>query len=249
MLKCVEGIVVSEIDYKESSKIINVFTKEDGIIGIIAQGSKKLKTNYSGIAKLSYGYFHINYKENGLSKLIDFDYINTFKNIKRDIFKMSYSSYLCELVTQVYKHEMNKDIYNLYIASLIKIDEGFDYRIITNILELKLLDYLGIRPVIDCCVNCGNTSDIVTISSYKGGYLCKNCYHNEKIVNTKVIKLIRMFYYVDISKITKLEISDTIAKEINDFVDDYYDRYAGLYLKSKTFLDKLNQTGGLNDKF
>lgn len=46
-----------------------------------------------------------------------------------------------------------------------------------------------------------------------------------------------MLYYVDISKITKLDISDNIIKEINDFIEDYYDRYSGIYLKSKTLLD------------
>ena len=48
-----------------------------------------------------------------------------------------------------------------------------------------------------------------------------------------------MFYYVDISKISKLDISDNIKKELNNFIDDYYDRYSGLYLKSKEFLKNL----------
>ena len=241
MIKDIIGIVISEVDYKESSKVINVFTKDEGIIGIMAHGCKKVKSNYFGISKLSYGVFHINYHENRLSTLIDFDYINSFKNIKNDIFKVSYASYLTELVTQVYKHENNYNIYDLFIASLIKIEEGFDYQIITNILELKLLGFLGIKPVIDKCVSCGSKADIVTISSYKGGYLCKNCYHDEKIVNTKVIQLIRMFTLVDISKISKLDISENVKKEINEFIDDYYDRYSGLYLKSKNFIDKLKK--------
>ena len=52
-----------------------------------------------------------------------------------------------------------------------------------------------------------------------------------------------MFYYVDIGKITKLDISDRVKYEINTFIDDYYDRYAGLYLKSKNFLKNLNKLG------
>ena len=111
--------------------------------------------------------------------------------------------------------------------------------VISNILELKLLDYLGIKPIIDRCCICGNINDIVTISSYKGGYLCKNCLDNDVIVNIKTIKLIRMFYYLDIAKISKLDISNNIKLEINRFLDLYYDRYSGLYLKSKDFLKKL----------
>ena len=240
MIKKVEGIIIGEVPYHETSKIINVLTKEDGLIGIVAKGAMRPKCPYMGLtSKLTYGYFHINYRDN-LSSLIEVDLINSFKNIKKDLIKMSYSIYLTDLVNQVYKHEQNKEIYSNYIASLIKINEGFDPLVITNILELKMLDYLGIRPCIDKCVSCHNTSDIVTISSYRGGYLCKNCLNNEKTVNIKTIKLLRMFYYVDISKIEKLEISENIKKELNLFIDDYYDRYSGLYLKSKNFLNKIS---------
>ena len=71
MVKKFEGIVISDIDYKESSKIINVLTKDDGIVGIIARGTKRVKSNLSSVStKLTYGYFHVNYKENNLFKFI-----------------------------------------------------------------------------------------------------------------------------------------------------------------------------------
>ncbi len=242
MIKKIEGIVVSEIDYKESSKIINVLTPEYGVIGFIARGTKQVKSKLAGVSsKLTYGYFHVNYRGNGLSNLIEVDIINKFKNIRKDINLMSYSLYLLELAEKVYKHDNDKEIYDMLIASLNKIEEGYDYKVISEIFELKMLDFLGIRPVIDECVNCGNKSDIVTISSYRGGYLCKNCCHGEAIVNIKTIKLLRMFYYVDISKIEKLEVADNIKQELSLFINDYYDRYTGLYLKSREFLENLEK--------
>ena len=242
MIKKVEGIVVSEVDYKESSKIINVLTSDSGVIGIIARGTKQVKNKLSGVtSKLTYGYFHVNYKENGLSTLIEVDVIDMFKNIRKDINLMSYSIYLLELSDRVYKHDNDNLIYDMLIASLKKIDEGYDYKVISNIFELKMLDFLGIRPVIDECVNCGNKLDIVTISSYRGGYLCKNCAKGEVIVNIKTIKLLRMFYYVDISKITKLEVSDNVKEELSKFIYDYYDRYSCIYLKSRDFLQNLEK--------
>lgn len=242
MLEKLEGVVISEVDYKESSKIINILTKERGIIGAIARGTKRVKSNLSNVSsKLSYGYFHLKYKENGLSTLIEVDTINNFKNIRKNIYTMSYAMYLLELSERVYRHEENSEIYNLLIASLTKIDEGYDYKVISNIYELKMLEFLGIKPVLDNCVSCGSKLDIVTISSYKGGYLCKNCLHNETVVDIKTIKLLRMFYYVDISKITKLDISENIKEEISSFIYDYYDRYSGIYLKSREFLKNLDK--------
>ena len=242
----VKGIIISETPYSETSKIINVITKEYGILGIIAKGAKSLKSKLRSVStKLTYGYFHIYYKEKGLSTLVSVDVINNLKNIKTDITNMSYVCYILELVNQVMKHEYNEEIFNLLEASILKINEKFDAGIITNILELKMLDYLGVRPIIDECVVCGNKTDIVTISGDRGGYICKNCIQNEYIVSDKAIKLIRMFYYVDISKISKLSISSKVKYEIDMFVNSYYDRYTGLYLKSKKFVNdikKLNIT-------
>ena len=242
MIRKFEGIVISEIDYKESSKIINVLTAEDGIKGFIARGTKQVKNKLSGVtSKLTYGIFHVNYRENGLSSLIEVDIINNFKNIRRDIDLMSYSLYLLELADKVYKHDNDNNVYRLLIDSLIKIDEGYDYQIITDIFELKMLEFLGIKPVVDECVNCGSKHDIITISSYRGGYLCKNCLHGEVITNINTVKYLRMFYYVDISKISKLEIGDNIKTELSNFINDYYDRYSGIYLKSREFLQNLER--------
>ncbi len=242
MLEKIEGIILNERAYGESSKIINVLTKKYGIIGMIAKGARTLKSELRSVSsKLTYGNFNVYYKEGKLSTLSSVDVIDNFKNIKKDIHKISYAAFLLELAEQVYKQKNDEDIYNLLISGLLKINENFDPLVITNIIELKYLDYLGVMPIIDRCCVCGNTSSIATLSSYKGGYLCNNCRTDEKIVSDKTIKLIRMFYYVDISKISKLDVSDITKKEINHFLDDYYDRYTGLYLKSKVLISNLSK--------
>lgn len=237
MYKKIEGIVISEYPFEESSKTIKIFTR-DGIVSVIAKGAKKLKSPFFSVtSKLSYGVFDVVYKENGLSKLVDADILNDYRNIKKDIVKTSYATYVTELITKVYKHEGNSGIFDLYVQSLDKIGEGYDPLVIADILRLKLLDYLGIKPIIDRCVECGNTTDIATISSYYGGYICKHCLRNEKIVSVKTISLVRGLYYVDISKIKKLDIDNETRKELDEFIDDYYERYSGIYLKSKIFLE------------
>lgn len=240
MNEIVEGIVLTEKDYGETSKILNVMTKKYGIIGIISKGCRTMKSHLRSVSsKLTYGNFNIYYKEGKLSILKDVDVIDTFKNIKKDIYKISYASFLLELADQVMKHSNDLKVYDILISGLVKINEGYNEAIITNIIELKYLDFLGIMPVIDRCSICGKTTSIATISSKAGGYVCNRCLTNEKIVSDKTIKLIRMFYYVDIDKISKLDISDSSRIEINDFLDEYYDSYSGLYLKNKSFLKNI----------
>ena len=241
-IKKLEGIVISETNYSESSKIINILTKELGIVGAISKGCRNMKSRLRSIScKLTYGDFHIYYKKDGLSTLVSVDVKEAFNKIKTNIYKISYASFLLELTNQVYKQNNNGKIYELFISALLKIEEGFDPAIITNIVELKYLDYLGIGLQLDGCSICGNTEDIVTISGKYGGYLCKNCCDNLPIFSSKAIKLMRMFYYVDISKISKLDLHYDTIKEINRFLDEYYDEYTGLYLQSKKFLKNISK--------
>jgi len=240
-IESLEGIVLSETNYSESSKILNVFTKEKGLIGIMSKGCRNMKSKLRGVSrKLVYGTFHIYYKPNGLSTLIGVDVLNSFSKTIMDLERISYASFILDLTNQVLRQAEDNNIFELLKDTLIKIEEGLDPNALANILELKLLDYLGVRPSIDTCALCGSDKQIVTLSSSGGGYICKNCYNNEYLVSEKTIKMIRMYYYVDIKNITKLDVSKEVTTEINQFLDDYYERYTGLYIKSKDFIKKIS---------
>ena len=237
-----EGIILSETNYSESSKILNVLTDKYGLIGVMSKGCRNMKSKLRGVSrKLVHGTFHVYYKEKGLSTLIGVDVIHSFSNIMNDLEKISYASFMLDLTYQVVKQSEDLTIFTLLRDSLIKLEEGLPPLPLTNILELKLLDYVGAMPNIDSCSLCGSTKGIVTISADQGGYICKDCYQNEPLVSEKTIKMIRMLYYVDISSISKLDISDEVLHEINHFLDDYYDRFTGLYVKSKDFIKKVSQ--------
>lgn len=237
----VEGFILSEVPYGETSKIINVFTKDYGVIGIMCKGAKSLKNkNRVATMRLTYAKFNIYFKKEKLSTLVSADIINPLKKIKEDIILISYLSYLTELTSQVIKQGNGVHIYDDFITSVLKIEEGLDPLVITNILEIKYLAELGVLFSLDECVICGNKNAIATIDADKGGFICLNCLTNEIIIDKKVIKMLRMYYYVNIKSISNIKIEDNIKNIINRFLDIYYERYTGLYLNSKNFLKTLN---------
>lgn len=238
----VEGMIVSETPYGDTSKIIHLFTKEYGMIGIMCKGVMSMKSRLRALTiKFTYGSFYIYYKEDKLSLLKDVDVLKEFKNIKNDILLISYLNYVTELTTQVYKQSEDASLYDLYMAAVFKLEEKMNPLVITNILELKYLPYLGVGLELDHCILCGNKTAIVTIDADIGGYVCKNCYTNQVVVSSKTVKLIRMYYYIDLSSISELKISEEVVREINFFINRYYERYTGLYLHSKKFLNKMLQ--------
>lgn len=240
MLKTITGVVIRETPYSENSKILNILTKE-GIIGVISKGCKNLKSPLRNISsKLVYGEFLIYYNKDKLSTLKEGIVLNNFVNIRTDSSLLSYSAYvyITDLVTQVYKQSNNEEIYNLYISTIKKIEEGLNPIVMMNILEIKLLDYLGAPIQLNSCCKCGSTKNIITIDPDAGGYICQSCYTNEILYDDKTRKMLRMYYLVDIETIKELKIKDYVINNINTFLSQYYDRYTGIYIHTKKFLEK-----------
>jgi len=233
----IEGIVVGETLYSESSKILKVFTPKYGIISVMSKGCRKPKSIFREASnKLIYANFDISYKERGISNLVGVEIIKLFKNIimdYRDLEKKMYAFSLIDLTFQVLNQhnniDNNEEIYSIFLQSLIKIDEGLNPSIITDIVKLKYLSYLGVKPSLKSCSNCGSTTNIVTLSSVNYGFVCSNCYTNEKIVSGDTLKMIRMLECVDISRIKKLDIGEIERKEINEFLEEYYENNTGIY--------------------
>lgn len=242
MLTEVEGIIITDRPYSETSKLLTIFTREYGLINVMAKGAKQLKSELRIVSeRLTYAKFNIQYKKDKISTLLNATIINNLKLVKMDINKISYVSYILELAEQVAKQHYNERLYELVMAAILKINDNYDGLVIMNILELKCLEFLGVAPIIDHCASCGSKANIKTLSATNGGFICTSCYHNEKIVSEKTLKLIRAYYYVDIQKLEKIVISEKAKNEINSFLDEYYERYTGLYLKSKEFLKSLKQ--------
>ena len=240
MLLEVEGFILSETPYGETSKIINVITKEKGLIGIMAKGAKSMKSALRASTQVfTYGVFSIYFKDGKLSTLANVDIINPLKNIRSDLTKISYLTYISELTSQVIK-QTNEDVFDMFINIVLKMEDNLDPVILTNILELKYLPLLGVGLNLDSCIKCGNKTNIVTIDASYGGLICKDCFQNELIVDKKVIQLLRMYYYVDIKSISSINVKQEYKQTINKFISDYYDSFTGLYVYSKKFLEQLS---------
>ena len=68
-----------------------------------------------------------------------------------------------------------------------------------------------------------------------------NGYAGERIIPISIVKILNMYYLVEIKSISKLSIKENIINEINRFLTSYYDDYTGLYLKSKDFLKTIQK--------
>ena len=138
-----ECFLLHQRPHGETSLIVDVFTKKNGKISIIAKGAKKPKSKFFGyltpFTKLKITY-------TGRSEL------KTLTNIDRDfsestnsLSKTSYSLlYINELLIKLLpKDAVHEDLFQLYESFLVKIHSGENIELTLRSFELDMLEMLG----------------------------------------------------------------------------------------------------------
>ena len=249
MIQKCEGIVIRRTDYGENNKIITIYSREWGKTGVMARGANKPKSRFSAITQLFYyGYFLVQ-KSSGLGSLSQAEPISSFRHIRENIMSTAYASYIVELLDKgTDDRKPNPFLFELLYQSLNAINEGYDPDVITMIFEMKMLPVLGIPPVLDSCASCGNTEGEFSFSIREGGFLCHRCKGKDQYsmpVNTQIVKLLRLFYYFDLSRLGNITLKDETKKQLKQLIEAYYEEYSGLQLKSKKFLRQMDKLEGL----
>ena len=138
-----ECFLLHQRPHGETSLIVDVFTKKNGKMSVIAKGAKKPKSKFFGyltpFTKLKITY-------SGRSEL------KTLTNIDRDfsestnsLSKTSYSLlYINELLIRLLpKDAVHEDLFQLYESFLVKIHSGENIELTLRSFELDMLEMLG----------------------------------------------------------------------------------------------------------
>lgn len=250
MLQKCEGIVIRSIDYGETNKIVTLYTREWGKIGVMARGANKPNSRLAAVTlPFTYGYFLVQLGR-GLGNLQQGEILSSYKSIKEDIFLTAYASYVAELTEKsTEERKANPFLFELLKQTLAYINDGLDPEVLVLIYEMKILNVLGLYPVLDQCAVCGKTEGKFSFSVREGGFLCHRCQEKDPYrfdISEASIKLLRIFYYIDLKRLGNISVKDRTKKELRLVLDSYYEEYSGLHLKSKRFLNQMEHLKNLH---
>ena len=247
LTKC-EGIVIRSTDYGETNKIVTLYTKEFGKIGVMARGAKKPNSRFSAVTQLFHYGTYLFQGSRGLGQLQQAETIESFRSIREDIFLTAYAAFIAELLDKgTEERKPSSSLYDLFYLSLHSLDEGYDPEVIMNIVELKMLHVFGFAPELDRCVNCGAQDGTFSFSVREGGLLCHRCEHIDPYrmkISPAIIRLLRVFYYMDLNRLGTISIKEETKQEIRKVLDAYYGEYLGVELKTKRFLKQMHNFKG-----
>lgn len=223
MLKT-EGIVLKEMRYKDTSKILSIYTKKYGKITAMARGAYKPKSKIiANTQPFSYNEYQL-YKGRNFYYINQADIIDSFYSMRERIERVVYGQYMLELVEKSMEEgEENQKIFMLLLKGLNLLSVlDKDFLKFTTAYELKFISFLGYRPCLDRCVICGN-EDIknARYSPKEGGIICCNCYGFDSssiYLDDKLYKGINDLLYIPLDKISNVQLSADCINRIHNII-------------------------------
>lgn len=227
MITKTEGIVLKEFRFKETSKILTLYTLKHGKIQAMARGAYRPKSQLiANTQTFSYNEYQL-YKGKNFYYINQGDIIDSFYSIRENIDRLMYGSYLLELMDlSTMEEERNEKLFFLLLKGLSvlsKLDRGFVRFILAY--ELKFISFLGYKPLLDRCVNCGSKDlSIIKFSIEKGGIVCKNCFRQDNFcenMDLNMYKAMKSLLYTPLDEIMYLKIPECTMFKLHAIMEKY----------------------------
>ena len=215
-----EGIVLSEIDYKEATKIVNLYT-EKGKIGVKALGSKKIKNGLLGFITTGNTVSFVT-TDKEVYTLIEYDIIDSIMKKDLDINEMKALGTILYIINMIPSDSPHEKIYP-FVKDILSNIKNINIDKLLSIFLIKMLYPFGISPNLKSCVKCQNKHDLIAFDIAYGGALCKNC-----IDKNNNIEIWNEYYY---DKKDLKEYSDTDFTYLLNQIKNYYSYHLNIRLK------------------
>ncbi len=222
----VEGFVLSQIDFKEKSKIVYLYTKNGKISFKALASSNPKKGMLPLITSMNKVNVILSNKEFPTS--IDYTLINSYQDIKDDLKKSLWYSFILEIISKLPIDSPHERVYSL-LDEIFNLRNKYDGLLLTTVFMVKMTYAFGVSPVFKRCVIC-NEKNPEYFSIKDGGALCYK--HNHKdTLKGDILKILENIYYIDIYKedLDSLKGYDMI--KVFQIINMYYNDHVNIYLK------------------
>ncbi len=212
------AVIIKTQDYKENDKLVWLYTENLGKVTAIVRGAKKSKSKFLSLTlPLCYGDYML-YKGKSLYNLQEGKIINSFQGLLDNLDKLTYSSYLCELIDIACEFdEINNNLFKTLVETLYLLNtDALDYELLLRGFELRLLSNTGYNLNLETCSICNKkiaVSNYISLSNFGG--VCDECPKEHGISISKgAYNALKFLKNIHMSKIYRLNLNSEIKREI-----------------------------------
>jgi DNA repair protein RecO (recombination protein O) len=192
MLTNDQAICIRTVDYSETSQVATFFTRQTGRVTVIAKGAKRPRWPFGGPIE-TFVCGRMVFSDSGrdkLATLVEFEPLAGIADssvLAGDIFILNCCLFAAELVNVLTRdYDPHPGLFDSLLrflkdAGQRKIPDANRADVLTRLVlfQLELLREIGLYPVLERCVNCGNSFNArwpeVYFSSSAKGLICRDC--------------------------------------------------------------------------
>lgn len=193
------GLVLRSIEVFETSKVLTLFTRDEGKVSALAKGARRLKSSFqSSLDLLSIcDIVFLRKAASGsesetLDLLTEASLDERFDALRQDLPALYAGYYVAELLSEMTDfHDPHPRLFDAARVTLRHLSDPNlrPHRVIR--FELACLREAGHAPALDACVSCGKAVlppgsksgssqwDVVAFGLTLGGVLCPSCRHGQ----------------------------------------------------------------------
>ena len=235
-----KAFVLNSIDYKESSKILYLYS-EKGHLSVIAHGVKKMNSINRFLSQNG-TLIKLTTTNGKFPSLKEGEIINEYKNIKKNVEMYTYMNHIMELVRNVISDDLDHPkMFHFLEKVFIKLNNNEDYEILTYIFELKLLHFIGYGLNFKECNICGNSKNLVFNVS-NGGLICQEHLNfNDLSYEADIYNYLKYLYYINMDEHELPEISDSERVIIRNIIDMLFAEFVSFKTKSRNIIKQIKK--------
>jgi DNA repair protein RecO (recombination protein O) len=236
----IEALILRVDSYKEADGLLQVLSKEQGKMTILAKGILKGNSkNAASVQPISHSQLLLDIKE-PISLLHSATIIDFFRPIKEDITNLAVASLIGDIALQVStSHQPDDYLFQITKESLTALVH-YPPLLVGCLYVSLILKEMGITPMVDGCVVCDDTK-VSAISVSEGGFVCLRCAKNvsSKTYDANFSRLFRYTVKAELQHLSALAKQGEYTLELLSVFVDFFKDYTSIPLKSWEFLRKL----------
>ena len=190
-----KAIVLNVKDYKESDKLVTLFTLESGKIMARMKGVKKRGAKLAFASQLFCFAEYIMAKNGDFFTVINASPIDSFFDISLDLNRYYAASIILEATNILLReNEPNPDLF-LLVLNALKTLEYMDKNVMLVVSKflMESMNISGYKIQTSSCIECGRETELNMFSFDHGGFVCKDhSGSNSTILSDNAVKLLKM---------------------------------------------------------
>ena len=223
-----QALVLREVNYKESDKILTVLTRDNGKMTLSARGCRKKGSAIAAASQLLVWSEMTLYEYQGRWAVKEANTDRDFSGMRTDLEKLALSCYFAEMAELLTVEDVPApELLSLLLNSLHALDKmDKPAALVKAAFEWKAMCLAGYEPILEACAICGEEPEQPRFNLTEGVLHCLPC--REEVgegismpLTAAALSAMRHVAYGDPKRLFSFQLDEDSLRQMGDICEAY----------------------------